>query len=308
MANPVQATIDNFERNFVDPITQEIMHDPVIAEDGMTYENEAIRGWFRGHNTSPLTRRVLANLHLTPNNLLHTIIGEWAQLRLMLQPLVVPPPRPLEPRPRVVRQPEVIVQVPVIRQAVRPLPRPVVAVPHGMVDRFERFIHREINLDRRRRWIHFVQRVGHRSLALVGNIAKEAVSYPQNRALRVFQVAGASVLTGFLMGRCGVLGEKTLRMGWYIIGMIPVVTLVCMHDKFPGSLEAGSILGGMLAGSHVFGTNSKMLTPERVAGVLLSAAFGVAGTYTCKLAMFSVQKTGRVFSEIINRMHRPVAS
>jgi hypothetical protein len=37
------------------PITCEVMNDPVIAEDGQTYEREAIATWVAGHGTSPMT-------------------------------------------------------------------------------------------------------------------------------------------------------------------------------------------------------------------------------------------------------------
>ena len=41
---------------FVCPITNEIFIDPVIAEDGHTYERKAITDWLQKNSISPLTR------------------------------------------------------------------------------------------------------------------------------------------------------------------------------------------------------------------------------------------------------------
>jgi hypothetical protein len=44
---------------FVCPITYDIFKDPVIALDGIFYEREAIEEWFKNHNTSPITRKII---------------------------------------------------------------------------------------------------------------------------------------------------------------------------------------------------------------------------------------------------------
>jgi len=60
------------------PLTCERMLDPVLAADGMTYERTAIMEWFfKGHLTSPMTRRDLASDELTPNRALKTLIRDW---------------------------------------------------------------------------------------------------------------------------------------------------------------------------------------------------------------------------------------
>ncbi|XP_062222517.1 U-box domain-containing protein 33-like [Phragmites australis] len=65
---------------FVCPIFQEVMTDPHIAEDGFTYEAEAIKGWLdSGHDTSPMTNLKLAHSKLTPNRALRSAILEWQQ-------------------------------------------------------------------------------------------------------------------------------------------------------------------------------------------------------------------------------------
>ncbi|XP_071685734.1 U-box domain-containing protein 33-like isoform X3 [Rutidosis leptorrhynchoides] len=65
---------------FVCPIFQDTMGDPVVAADGFTYEEEAIKGWLdSGHNTSPMTNIKLANTNLVPNHALRSAIQEWLQ-------------------------------------------------------------------------------------------------------------------------------------------------------------------------------------------------------------------------------------
>jgi hypothetical protein len=44
-----------FEEEFLDPISQSIMTDPVICEDGFTYDRSSIEKWFVEHDTSPMT-------------------------------------------------------------------------------------------------------------------------------------------------------------------------------------------------------------------------------------------------------------
>jgi Mg-chelatase subunit ChlD len=64
-------------QNFLCPITQEVMTDPVIGSDGITYERTAIEAWFAaGHNTSPLTRAPMTSRSLVPNIALRTLIEE----------------------------------------------------------------------------------------------------------------------------------------------------------------------------------------------------------------------------------------
>lgn len=64
-------------QNFLCPITQEEMKDPVIARDGITYERTAIEKWFSlGHDTSPMTRQILTSHALIPNIALRAMIQE----------------------------------------------------------------------------------------------------------------------------------------------------------------------------------------------------------------------------------------
>lgn len=53
---------------FLCPITQDIMRDPVTCSDGFTYERNAIAEWFMaGKFTSPMTNDVLTNTDFTAN-------------------------------------------------------------------------------------------------------------------------------------------------------------------------------------------------------------------------------------------------
>jgi hypothetical protein len=50
------------------PITHELLHDPVIAEDGHTYERAAISKWFsQGKTRSPVTNEEVTGTRLVPN-------------------------------------------------------------------------------------------------------------------------------------------------------------------------------------------------------------------------------------------------
>lgn len=43
------------------------MNDPVIADDGISYERQAIVDWLKVNNTSPITRQPMSK-RLQPNN------------------------------------------------------------------------------------------------------------------------------------------------------------------------------------------------------------------------------------------------
>ena len=67
-------------KSYLCPITQCIMKEPVVAEDGQTYERSAIREWFRmGKNVSPLTGATIGK-RLVPN---HCIKSAISQLRTL---------------------------------------------------------------------------------------------------------------------------------------------------------------------------------------------------------------------------------
>eukprot|EP01130_Rhizamoeba_saxonica_P016412 TRINITY_DN7581_c0_g1_i1.p1 TRINITY_DN7581_c0_g1~~TRINITY_DN7581_c0_g1_i1.p1 ORF type:complete len:678 (+),score=138.23 TRINITY_DN7581_c0_g1_i1:112-2145(+) len=64
---------------FVCPITQDIMDDPVIAEDTHTYERVEIQKWINAHGTSPMTREVISADVLISNRALKNQIEEYKE-------------------------------------------------------------------------------------------------------------------------------------------------------------------------------------------------------------------------------------
>jgi ankyrin repeat protein len=54
--------------NYLCPINFQIMSDPVVAEDGHTYEREAIEKWLKTNDTSPLSNDKLNHKNLTANH------------------------------------------------------------------------------------------------------------------------------------------------------------------------------------------------------------------------------------------------
>lgn len=67
---------------FVCPITQEVMQDPLMSRYGQSYEREAILTWLVNHNDRcPLTRKVLGVSDLIRNRSLETRIAMWHRAR-----------------------------------------------------------------------------------------------------------------------------------------------------------------------------------------------------------------------------------
>jgi len=61
------------------PISQEVMVDPVTTSDGFTYDRANIERWLREHDTSPVTNQRVGNKTLVPNTSLRILIAEWPQ-------------------------------------------------------------------------------------------------------------------------------------------------------------------------------------------------------------------------------------
>jgi len=59
------------------PITQCIMVEPVIGSDGNTYEKSAITEWLRTNTTSPVTRQPMRLDSLRPNYALRSMIERY---------------------------------------------------------------------------------------------------------------------------------------------------------------------------------------------------------------------------------------
>lgn len=60
------------------PISGYTLLDPVIAEDGITYEREEIVNWFNNHITSPVTKQIIGKT-LKENKLMKIIIDDYLQ-------------------------------------------------------------------------------------------------------------------------------------------------------------------------------------------------------------------------------------
>lgn len=64
-------------RHIVCPITMEIMKEPVVVQNGDSYEKVAIERWFASNNTLPLTGESITNKTLFPNRSLKIYISWW---------------------------------------------------------------------------------------------------------------------------------------------------------------------------------------------------------------------------------------
>lgn len=78
----------SFPENFICPITQTIMVDPVMCEDGITYERSAIAQWLQSHNTSPVTRQYISS-NLIPNIALRNTINDYQKQNQILPTLPI---------------------------------------------------------------------------------------------------------------------------------------------------------------------------------------------------------------------------
>ena len=67
---------DDLITPFECPITYEILKDPVIAEDGNTYERKAIEGWISKGGVSPLTQERITIEGLRPNRAIRDAIQQ----------------------------------------------------------------------------------------------------------------------------------------------------------------------------------------------------------------------------------------
>ena len=79
--NDVYTCIDI--KNICCSISMELMVDPVLAEDGHTYERSEIEKWFgKGNNTSPITNETLEFKTLVSNKKVKNFINEYNESKL----------------------------------------------------------------------------------------------------------------------------------------------------------------------------------------------------------------------------------
>jgi hypothetical protein len=63
-------------KEFICPITLEIMGDPVVLADGFSYERQAITEWMSSNRISPMTGTVVEKT-IIANTILRTLINDW---------------------------------------------------------------------------------------------------------------------------------------------------------------------------------------------------------------------------------------
>jgi hypothetical protein len=70
---PYEGFMDEIDDIITCPITMVVMREPVVADDGHTYERSAITEWVRRKGTSPLTRERMSS-HFVPNMAIRKMI------------------------------------------------------------------------------------------------------------------------------------------------------------------------------------------------------------------------------------------
>ena len=66
---------EEIQEEFLCPITQAVMEDPVVIDTGRSFERSAILEWFgRGRVTDPMTNEELASTRVVPNVNLRNLI------------------------------------------------------------------------------------------------------------------------------------------------------------------------------------------------------------------------------------------
>lgn len=79
---PRNVTVESKKESNIDtqlmkcPIGYEIMKDPVIAQDGITYERANIERWLRRNSSSPITRQNIELSTLIPNIIVKQLIEQ----------------------------------------------------------------------------------------------------------------------------------------------------------------------------------------------------------------------------------------
>ena len=89
----VVALFDDVPDNFRCPITHELLRDPVLISDGISYERSAIIDWLTRSEVSPSTNLKLESAVMMPNIALTRAIADWCEAK-----------RTLDHRPSVVQK------------------------------------------------------------------------------------------------------------------------------------------------------------------------------------------------------------
>jgi ankyrin repeat protein len=91
-ANEEKKTHEEEPEELLCPILQSLMADPVITEDGFTYERSAIEHWLKDHDTSPKTGKKLKNKTLIPNHILRGQLQDYRKKHNLPPALLWQPP------------------------------------------------------------------------------------------------------------------------------------------------------------------------------------------------------------------------
>ena len=76
-------TAEDIPDEFICPITNEIMINPLMSVHGFSFEREAIFEWLQKHTTCPLSRRELTASKLVTNHSLQEKIQRWCKANEM---------------------------------------------------------------------------------------------------------------------------------------------------------------------------------------------------------------------------------
>jgi hypothetical protein len=71
--------------SFICPICNEIMIDPVITPQGISYERREILEWLKKSNTCPITKEILSPKDLITNYALKSSIDDYKKCQLLRQ-------------------------------------------------------------------------------------------------------------------------------------------------------------------------------------------------------------------------------
>lgn len=87
----------NIPISFICPITTSIMTEPVIDNEGNSYEKYAITKWLDNHTTSPITRNFLSLYHLKVNRALKDLIDDYVKSNEEGQSAIIQPTNDIQP-------------------------------------------------------------------------------------------------------------------------------------------------------------------------------------------------------------------
>ena len=128
---------DDFPVEFVCPITQTLMQDPVLTIQGNVYEHAAITEWLQSHTTDPLTNNHLTAFTLIPCNPIKSEIEEFrAAVRRLGPEAAARLPMPQQPQPVLLSDPmpasKPTTETAAPSSAVTPHARQHAAAPHSL--------------------------------------------------------------------------------------------------------------------------------------------------------------------------------